>query len=321
MGKVVRNSLIIAFLLLLASGSAFAQATRTWVSGVGDDVNPCSRTAPCKTFAGAISKTAAGGIINCIDPGGFGAVTITKSMTISCKHVDGSILATGTTGVSVNGAGINVVLRGLDIDGSTANGIAGIKFLQGNSLIVEHCVIRDFTGAAPNGHGIAVLNSSGVARVHVSNTDINGNGVGDGWTGGTGILVSPSGSGSADVTVSNSNIANNVTGIRAESDNTTGAIDLEVTDTSLAENSQHGITASASATPVRVMLIRAGVSHNLGQGIRAVGAQAIFRVGSSVITGNAFGLNVVSGGLIQSYGNNQLNGNGTDGGFSAVALH
>ena len=92
------TALIAAFYSVPAS----AQATRTWVSGVGDDVNPCSRTAPCKTFAGAISKTAAGGEINCLDPGGFGTVTITKSMTIDCGATFGSILASATNGVNVN---------------------------------------------------------------------------------------------------------------------------------------------------------------------------------------------------------------------------
>ena len=67
---------------LCFAAPASAQATRTWISGVGDDANPCSRTAPCKTFAGAISKTAEGGEINALDPGGYGAVTITKSITI-----------------------------------------------------------------------------------------------------------------------------------------------------------------------------------------------------------------------------------------------
>src|SRR6478672_847267 len=90
--------LAIATFMFATVSIAQAQASRTWVSGVGDDVNPCSRTAPCKTWAGAISKTAAGGIINCIDPGGFGTVTITKSITISCKHVEGSALASSTTG-------------------------------------------------------------------------------------------------------------------------------------------------------------------------------------------------------------------------------
>ena len=100
------------------TGSAHAQATRTWVSGVGDDVNPCSRTAPCKTFAGAISKTAAGGEINCLDPGGFGAVPITKSMTISCHYTEGGALA-GGNGIAVNMPPPTdvVFLRGLDIFG------------------------------------------------------------------------------------------------------------------------------------------------------------------------------------------------------------
>src|SRR6059058_1081928 len=97
---------------LLATAPASAQATRTWVSGVGDDVNPCSRTAPCKTFAGAISKTAAGGEINCLDPGGFGAVTITKSLVIDCHYTEGGVLAAGN-GIVVNALSTDVVvLRG-----------------------------------------------------------------------------------------------------------------------------------------------------------------------------------------------------------------
>src|SRR6187200_2433123 len=87
---------------------AQAQATRTWVSGVGDDANPCSRTAPCKTFAGAISKTATNGEINCLDPGGFGAVTITKSITIDCSVPNGSVLNAGTNGIIINFDAFNV---------------------------------------------------------------------------------------------------------------------------------------------------------------------------------------------------------------------
>src|SRR3979490_1728133 len=97
------------------TASAQAQATRTWVSGVGDDANPCSRTAPCKTFAGAISKTAAGGEIDALDPGGFGAVTITKTITIDGGAGQaGGILAALTTGVIINaGAGDIVTLRNI----------------------------------------------------------------------------------------------------------------------------------------------------------------------------------------------------------------
>src|SRR5476649_2165804 len=92
---------VMLFALVFVS-AAQAQATRTWVSGVGDDVNPCSRTAPCKTFPGAISKTAAGGEINCLDPGGFGAVTITKSMSIICESGTAGVLVSGTNGIIVN---------------------------------------------------------------------------------------------------------------------------------------------------------------------------------------------------------------------------
>src|SRR5438045_8019780 len=104
---------------LACASAAHAQASRTWVSGVGDDANPCSRTAPCKTFAGAISKTAVGGEINCIDPGGFGAVTITKSITIKCDNVLAGVLVSGTNGIIVNDSGSGtpgtaiVVLSGL----------------------------------------------------------------------------------------------------------------------------------------------------------------------------------------------------------------
>src|SRR5262245_64239056 len=115
---------------------ANAQATRTWVSGVGDDANPCSRTAPCKTFAGAISKTAAGGTINCLDPGGFGGVTITKSITIDCSSVTAGVLVSGTPGVTVSGANIHVILRGINIEG-VGTGTRGLNFVQGASLTVK----------------------------------------------------------------------------------------------------------------------------------------------------------------------------------------
>src|SRR5258706_2307522 len=104
--------------LSLIPDAAMAKATRTWVSGVGDDANPCSRTAPCKTFAGAISKTAVGGEINCIDPGGFGGVTITKAITIDCANTEAGVLVAGTNGITVNaGTGV-VTLRGLDLIGT-----------------------------------------------------------------------------------------------------------------------------------------------------------------------------------------------------------
>jgi hypothetical protein len=156
------------------SGSAQEQATRTWVSGVGDDANPRSRTAPCKTFAGAISKTAAGGEIDALDPGGFGAVTITKAITIDGGggQVAG-ILASLTTGIIINaGAGDIVTLRNIQINGA-GNGIRGINYIAGLGLIVEHCNISGFTG-----DGIHVATAA-AANLTVHDTYIthNANGV------------------------------------------------------------------------------------------------------------------------------------------------
>src|SRR5438552_4743497 len=154
-------------LLLLDTNAGHAQATRTWVSGVGDDANPCSRTAPCKTFPGAISKTAAGGEINCLDPGGFGGVTITKAMTIACEGVTAGVLVSGTNAIIVNaGASDQVTLRGLDINGF-GTGLNGIRFLAGKALIVDNCQIYEFT---TNGIDVAL---AAAASVNVKDTRIN----------------------------------------------------------------------------------------------------------------------------------------------------
>src|ERR1700741_3390574 len=118
MRKIALTLAILGTTLLGAfyTAPAHAQATRTWVSGVGDDANPCSRTAPCKTFAGAISKTAVGGVISVLDPGGFGTVTIHKSTPIDGGAVEGSIIASGISGIVVNaGASDQVILRHLAI--------------------------------------------------------------------------------------------------------------------------------------------------------------------------------------------------------------
>ena len=140
-----------AFFIAAISSAAQAQATRTWVSGVGDDVNPCSRTAPCKTFAGAISKTAAGGEIDALDPGGYGAVTITKAITIDGGYTLASILASGTTGVIVNISaaatdGRRVTLRRLSINGTgTTFGLHGVRVLAAREVHVENCYIANFS--------------------------------------------------------------------------------------------------------------------------------------------------------------------------------
>jgi hypothetical protein len=172
----------IAFLFLLMAGGfllfvatpASAQATRTWVSGVGDDANPCSRTAPCKTFAGAIAKTVAAGEINVLDPGGFGAVTITKSITIRSDHIEAGVLVSGTNGIVVAAASTDtVVLEGLDIDGA-GSGINGVNFTSGLQLYVIRCTIRRFTG---NGVNVTSSTSGGHAFINDSTIQLNAGGV------------------------------------------------------------------------------------------------------------------------------------------------
>ena len=153
-----------------ASSPAAAQATRTWVSGVGDDLNPCSRTAPCKTFAGAISKTAASGEINCLDPGGFGTVTITKSLAIVCDGIGGSVLASGTNGIVVNaGPTDKVLLSGLDIHGG-GPGLNGVRVLKAESVVIRNSIIQAFS--TPGSRGISV---EGPAAVTVAGTAIVNN--------------------------------------------------------------------------------------------------------------------------------------------------
>jgi hypothetical protein len=211
----------------LLSSAAQAQATRTWVSGVGDDANPCSRTAPCKTFAGAISKTAAGGEIDALDPGGYGAVTITKSITIDGGGGQiASVLVSGTNGIIVSAGPADVVtLRNLQING-IGTGLNGIRYLSGAALHVQHCNIFGFTQ-----DGINVATSGANVALFVNDTFLthNGNGVqiapsagnvrstlARAWAqdnSGFGFLLNPAASIGAGTLVNESTAALNGTGI------------------------------------------------------------------------------------------------------------
>jgi hypothetical protein len=173
----------IASFAILYATPAQAQATRTWVSGVGDDANPCSRTAPCKTFAGAISKTAPSGEINVLDPDGAGAVTITKSITIRSDHVEAGVLATGTNGIVVNAAATDkVVLEGLDIDGVNS-GLNGVSVIAGGQVYIIRCSIRRFTqngvNMASSTSGAHVFINDSFITLNAGGVNVQGNGVGN----------------------------------------------------------------------------------------------------------------------------------------------
>jgi hypothetical protein len=269
--------------ITLNAAPARAQAvTRTWVSGsIGDDGNVCSVTSPCKTFGGAISKTAVGGEINCLDSGGFGALTITKAIAIICDSVEGGVLVTGSNGIIVSAASTDVVyLSGLDIEGlgSVGNSLNGVLI---NSAAVVHVVnstIRGFISPAPNGNAIGVVPSSGTVNVFVENTRMELNGLG--------VEVHPTGSGSAHVTVERS-FANNHkhAGFRALATSTSGTINL--------------------------MIKNCQASGNAGAGVIATGAGATVKVGYSVFANNAGGDIGAGGGIMQSFGNNQVSDGST----------
>jgi hypothetical protein len=301
----ILSALIGAGCLLMANADpAAAQATRTWVSGVGDDVNPCSRTAPCKTFAGAISKTAAGGEIDCLDPGGFGGVTITKSITIDCGFT-GGVLVAGTNAIVVNGSNIIVIIRNLAIFGDT-NGLAGINFISGFSLEVDNVYIYGFSGGAATGINFAPNTANSVLQVN--NSTITTNGIAP--TTGGGIAVAPAAGGSATVAIHNSKIENNAVGIAAAS--TSGAITMTVRDSTVANNRSFGVI-TAAGSPINLLLDRATISNNFDTGVRSIGANSIVRINNSVITGNATGVSASGGGVLRSYKNNAINGNTADG--------
>jgi hypothetical protein len=283
-----RSVLLLNALSLVVAGSAFAQS-RTWVSGTGDDLNPCSRTAPCKTFAGAISKTAANGVINVLDPGSFGAVTITKGIAIESDGALAGILATGTNGIIVNaGADDVVVLRGLAIEGG-GSGLRGIHFIAGKALHVDRCTLRGFTqpainfeptGSAQlfvrdsivrgNGPGIQIKSTSGLARASIERTTVDGNA-------GGGIRVLNNASVELREVTSAGNTAN---GLLVKP--TAGATSVSADASTFAGNGSSGITAGGG------------------------GGTAIVRLSNSSIVGNQVGIDIDPGGSVLSFGNNRI---------------
>ena len=307
--------------VLLQAAPAQAQATRTWVSGVGDDANPCSRTAPCKTFAGAISKTAVNGEINCLDSGGFGAVTITKSITIKCEGVIGGVLAAGTNGIIINdiasatpGAAI-VTLSGLDLEG-TATGINGISFTSGAALHVHKTQIRGFRGG---GSGINFAPSQADRELFVADSYITDNG--NASTNG-GINVRPTGTGGAKATINRTQIENNSSGIRVDGTATTGRIRFDLRESVVAGNTNNGILASAS-TAVTTSFLEKNTFFGNQNAVQSDGSNSFMSIsGNTVVDNLGIGLNcTASCGGLQSYVDNKVTGNaGGDGATSGANL-
>jgi hypothetical protein len=269
-------SITMALLVIspLLSSAAQAQASRTWVSGVGDDANPCSRTAPCKTFAGAISKTAPGGEIDALDPGGFGALTITKSITIDGGGGQvASVLVSGTNGIVVAAGATDVVtLRNLRINGivsASGGGLNGVKYLTGGALHIENCYIFGFTG-----DGIDVATTTANAALFVNDTFLTNNK--------NGIEIAPTGG----------NVRSVLVHVWAQ-DNTSSGIAL---------HPSAGISAGT--------VVNESSAVTNGTGIDVQGAKLF--LGNSVIARNGVGVSI-TGGMVLSYKTNMIDGNITEG--------
>lgn len=302
-------------LALMWAAPASAQATRTWVSGVGDDANPCSRTAPCKTFAGAISKTAAGGEIDCLDPGGFGTITITKSITLDCGGGPGgqvgSILASGTNGITINAASVMVKIRNMTINGiqgSGSAGLSGIKFVQGSTLIVEHVGIFGFGGSTGNNAGIDFEPQTAGGKLSVVDSEVQF-GLGDG------VLIKPTSTGTAYAALTRvSAMGNTGAGIRVDSTNvTSGTFSENVTiDNCFLSSNGAGLNVTTPVGGVGsvAQITNSVVTNNNNFGILA-NAGSTVRFGGDTVTGNVTG--VAGAGSLKSFGDNYFAGNTNDG--------
>lgn len=303
-GKSFRAVLLLCGLFM--AGSLYAQATRTWISGVGDDANPCSRTAPCKTFAGAISKTATGGVIDILDPGGFGALTITKAITLENVGAIGGVLVSGTNGLVV-AAGPNdvVALRGLSIEG-LGTGLAGVKYNSGKQLIIERCDINNFNNA-----GIAVATSA-AASLTVRDTTIHNSGSSTAKTTSGGIVVSPSGTASVNVTLDDVRLVQN-NGFGLQVNGSTGATTVTLHDSVVSQNGGDGIDATGTTGAVDLLLDHVVISSHTTDGINAQGAAAQVQLSDSTITGNAQGILAGQSATVLSFGNNRIFGNTVNG--------
>jgi hypothetical protein len=275
----------------LYTAPAYAQATRTWISGVGDDANPCSRTAPCKTFAGAISKTAAGGEIDALDPGGFGALTITKAITLDGGGGQvASILAAGTNGINVSaGATDVVIIRNLRFNGILQSGSAGLNGIQFNSgavLSIENCTIFGFSQA-----GISAATSAN-ATLNVTNSNIT--------NAANGISLAPSGGtlfGEVDHTTIQKLSSNGIT-------TNTGSVVLTVTNSNILNAAGTGVSSGGGGTVLGVD--SSSISSNNTAFATSGG---VIRISRNVIYDNNTNF-TISGGTIASSGDNNVAVNG-----------
>jgi len=299
-----RISLAITALAMMTVASvASAQATRTWVSGVGDDANPCSRTAPCKTFPGAYSKTAPFGEIDALDPGGFGAVTIGKSLTIDGGGgQNASILVSGTNAILINALSTDVVtIRNITINGINT-GLSGIKVMNSlKALHVDNVTVFGFGGSPGRGLDIQATNTAGAPmELSVRNTNLRNNA-------GIGIFVQPTSAGGVRGDLWNTSVTNNGShGIFVDN----GA-QVTIANSNISANGIAGLITDKTTT---VSAYGTVFANNVGPGVQSGNSVAGSVVGLSQcnITGNSPGVQITAFGQVTSHQDNAIARNNVD---------
>lgn len=293
---------VFAVILFGIAGNARAQVSRTFVSGFGDDTNPCTRVSPCKTLAAALAQASAGGEIDVMDPAGVASsvsATLTIDKAVSIVNVGapaGVMVSAGSNAIVVNaGANDVVVLRGLILEGQ-GTALNGIKFIAGGALYVEDCAINRFAAAGID------FEPSGQSRLFVSNTVIRSN---RSDPAGVGILFKPAAASSG--VLRSVQLQHNATGVRVEDLGT-----VTVSDSSSVGNINDGFVAVSTALPALLTIAGSTASGN-GNGVQAQGAFATVQISNVTVAGNTVGLVKSSGGRIVSSNNNSVRGNGTDG--------
>jgi len=305
-----------AFLALgLAVAPAQAQLARTFVSAeIGNDTNDCNRLTPCRTFQRAHLQTLDAGEITVLDPGGYGAVTITKNVSIINDGVgEAGVLVSGAgTAITVNApAGAAVTLRGLTIKGIGFGGGNGIQFNSGAALNIENCTIRNLNGTSV-GNGIIIQPGTGTVSLQIANTSITDNSA-------NGILISPSGPTNVNAVLDRVSLYNNVnTGLFVDVNPTIkgGEITVTVNDSIASNNGGSGTGAGILIQNTALILVyaflnRSVVATNPNHGIHAIGNSTVV-FNQSVVWRNALGWTAESFSTMLSYGNNSVDFNGTN---------
>jgi hypothetical protein len=302
--RIAVLSIVVNILVLVAPPTARAQQVRTFVSGLGNDAEPCSRTRPCATFAGALAKTAAGGEIDCLDSGAFGRVTIGRSVTILCDGVVAEVPA-----ILISAAASDVVtLSGLDIEGRNAE-FFGVDIVQAGVVRIVGAKIRGYRNA---GIRVAPFVADSLVELETRHTMIMDNR-------GTSILVVPSSNAKALITLDRTRVTHNDgNGVFFDAVTTTGNMKGVIGDSVIADNLGSGLVVRSLGASNEALVDRSSIYKN-GTGLAAIGAGAVIRFSQTNVFANTLGVSQTNSGFALSFTSNAVAGNATNGVFGTTA--